>query len=189
MRKKKLFRGRLFFVGACLTLLFISSLTTTSYAKTAKEINAEVDAALAIFSQQVKGGKEFLSSAKGVLIIPNIVKAGFVVGGQYGEGALRIGWKTVDYYSLGGGSVGLQIGAQKRNLIVVFMEGEALRNFRASSGWKAGVDGSAAFIDVGRGKSLDTMNIKDPIVAFIFGQRGLMANATIEGAKFTKLAR
>jgi len=189
MKKMKLFHGRIFFVGTCLTLIFVSFLTTTSYAKTANEINAEVDAALALFAQQVKGGKEFLSSAKGVLIIPNIVKAGFMVGGQYGEGALRIGGKTVDYYSLGGGSVGLQIGAQKQNLILVFMEDEALRKFRASSGWKAGVDGSAAFIDVGRGKSLDTMNIKDPVVAFIFGQRGLMANATIEGGKFTKLVR
>ena len=189
MKKMKLFHGRIFFVGACLTLIFVSFLTTTSYAKTANEINAEVDAALALFAQEVKGGREFLSSAKGVLIIPNMIKAGFVVGGQYGEGALRIGGKTVDYYSLGGGSVGLQIGAQKQNVILVFMEDEALRNFRAGSGWKAGVDGSAAFIDVGRGKSLDTMNIKDPIVAFIFGQRGLMANATIEGGKFTKLVR
>ncbi len=189
MKKTKLLHGRLFYVGTCLTLIFVSFLTTTSYAKTANEINAEVDAALALFSQPVKGGKEFLSSAKSILIIPNIVKAGFMVGGQYGEGALRIGGKTVDYYSLGGGSVGLQIGAQKQNLILVFKEDEALRNFRASSGWKAGVDGSAAFIDVGREKSLDTMNIKDPIVTFIFGQRGLMANATIEGAKFTRLSR
>jgi lipid-binding SYLF domain-containing protein len=69
------------------------------------------------------------------------------------------------------------------------MQEEAVKKFRASSDWKAGVDGSVAFIDVGAGKSLDTVNIKDPIVAFLFGQRGLMANATVEGAKFTKLVR
>jgi len=105
------------------------------------------------------------------------------------EGALRIDGKTVEYYSTAAGSVGFQIGAQKMNLILVFMQDEALKHFRTSSGWKVGVDGSVAFIDVGKGKSLDTINIKDPIVAFLFGQKGLMASATIEGAKFTKLVR
>ena len=174
---------------ACLTFISMSFLATTSSAKTAKEINSEVNAALKLFSQHVKGGKEFLNAAKGVLVIPNIVKAGLGVGGEYGEGAMRIGGKTVEYYSLAAGSVGLQIGAQKTNLILVFMQDEALKNFRKSSGWKAGVDGSVAFIDVGAGKSLDTVNVKDPIVAFMFGQKGLMANATVEGAKFTKLVR
>lgn len=176
-------------LAVCLTIILSSFLTTTSYAKTAKEINAEVEAALTLFSQQVKGGNKFIQTAKGVLIIPNIVKAGLGIGGEYGEGALRIAGKTVEYYSLAAGSIGFQIGAQKRNLILVFMEDEALKNFRASSGWKAGVDGSVAFIDAGKGKSVDTVNVKDPIVAFVFGQKGLMANATIEGAKFTKLAR
>jgi lipid-binding SYLF domain-containing protein len=174
---------------ACLTFIFGVSLVTTSYAKTAKEINGEVNSALKLFPQYVKGGKEFLNAAKGVLVIPNIVKAGLGVGGEYGEGALRIGGNTVEYYSLAAGSVGFQIGAQKTNLILVFMQDEALKNFRTSSGWKAGVDGSVAFIDVGKGKSIDTVNIKEPIVAFLFGQKGLMANATIEGAKFTKLVR
>jgi len=175
--------------SACLTFISMGFLATTSPAKTAKEINSEVNAALKLFSQHVKGGKEFLNAAKGVLVIPNIVKAGLGVGGEYGEGAMRIGGKTVEYYSLAAGSVGFQIGAQKTNLILVFMQDEALKNFRKSSGWKAGVDGSVAFIDVGAGKSLDTVNVKDPIVAFMFGQRGLMANATVEGAKFTKLVR
>jgi lipid-binding SYLF domain-containing protein len=175
--------------AACLTFISMGFLATTSPAKTAKEINSEVNAALKLFSQHVKGGKEFLNAAKGVLVIPNIVKAGLGVGGEYGEGAMRIGGKTAEYYSLAAGSVGFQIGAQKTNLILVFMQDEALKNFRKSSGWKAGVDGSVAFIDVGAGKSLDTVNVKDPIVAFMFGQRGLMANATVEGAKFTKLVR
>jgi len=162
---------------------------TTSSAKTAQENNSEVNAALEFFLQHVKGGKDFLNAAKGVLIIPNIIKVGVGVGGEYGEGAMRIGGKTVEYYSIAAGSIGLQIGAQKKNLILVFKQDEALNHFRKSSGWKVGVDGSAAFIDVGAGKSIDTLNIKDPIVAFMFGQRGLMANATIEGAKFTKLVR
>jgi lipid-binding SYLF domain-containing protein len=182
MKKITIFVVCLFF-----TIGFL--LSTASYGKTGKEINAEVNAALKLFSQHVKGGKEFLQAAKGVLIIPNIVKAGLGVGGEYGEGAMRIGGKTVEYYAIAAGSVGFQIGAQKTNLILVFMEREALKKFRSSSGWKAGIDGSVAFIDIGAGKSLDTLNIKDPIVAFMFGQRGLMANATVEGAKFTKLVR
>jgi lipid-binding SYLF domain-containing protein len=183
----RVFRG--FVVATCLTFIFTLSLVDVSVAKTAREIDSEVNEALNLFSKQVKGAKEFLNTAKGVLVIPKIVKAGLGVGGQYGEGAMRIGGKTVAYYSLAAGSVGIQIGAQKTNLVLVFRQDEALKKFRAGSGWKAGVDGSVALIDTGAGKSLDTMNVNDPIVAFLFGQQGLMASATIEGAKFTKLAR
>lgn len=185
--KKQIWKILSFF--ACLLFILGVFSFTTANAKTAKEINSEVNVALKLFLQHVKGGKEFLNAAKGVLVIPNIVKAGLGVGGEYGEGALRIDGKTVEYYSLAAGSVGFQIGAQKTNLILVFVQDEALKNFRKSAGWKAGIDGSVAFIDVGKGKSIDTVNIKDPVVAFMFGQKGLMVNATIEGAKFTKLAR
>jgi lipid-binding SYLF domain-containing protein len=183
----RVFRGFVF--ATCLTFVFTLSLTDVSIAKTAKEIDSEVDEAMSLFSKQVEGAKGFLNTAKGVLVIPNILKAGLGVGGQYGEGALRIGGKTVAYYSVWAGSVGLQIGAQKTNLVLVFRQDEALKKFQAGTGWKAGVDGSAAFIDAGTAKSLDTMNFRDPIVAFLFGQRGLMASAVIEGGKFTKLAR
>ena len=184
---KRVFRALAF--ATCLTLLFSLFLAEGSMAKTAKEINSEVNDGLKLFSKHVKGAKEFINTAKAVLVIPNIVKAGLGVGGEYGEGGLRIGGKTVAYYSLAAGSVGLQIGAQKTNLVLIFRQDEALKKFRASSGWKAGVDGSVAFINEGAGKSLDTMNVKDPIVAFLFGQQGLMASAAIEGAKFSKLAR
>jgi len=189
METMKLLKGRIFWMVACLALILSPFLSISSYAKTAKEINGEVNQALTLFYQQVKGGKEFLKSSKGVLVIPNIVKAGVGVGGQYGEGALRIGGKTVDYYSIAAGSAGLQIGAQKMNLILVFMQDEALKKFRTSSGWKAGVDASVAFVDVGAEKSLDTAKTKDPIVGFVFGQKGAMAAATVEGGKFTKLAK
>jgi lipid-binding SYLF domain-containing protein len=173
----------------CVILFSEVFLGKTSHAATAQEISAAVHSALALFSQQVKGGNEFLKNAKGVLVIPNIVKVGFGVGAQYGEGALLVGGKTVDHYSLTAGSIGLQIGAQKHNLIVVFREDGALKKFRTSSGWKVGADGSVAFIDMGAGKSVDTISTGDPIVAFLFGHKGLMANATIEGGKFTKIVR
>ena len=109
------------------------------------------------------------------------------VGGEYGEGALRIGGKTVDYYSTASASVGFQLGGQQKTVILVFMQDEALKQFRDSSGWKAGVDGSVALIKVGADGSIDTTTIKDPIVGFVFSQKGLMYNLTLEGSKFTKL--
>ncbi len=189
MKPMKILRGEVLWTVVCLAFVLSLYLSIPSYAKTAKEINGEVNAALKVFSQQVRGGKEFLNASKGVLVIPNILKAGLGVGGEYGEGALRIGGKTVEYYSIAGGSAGLQIGAQKMNLVLVFLQDEALRKFRASSGWKAGVDASVAFVNVGAEKSLDTANIKEPIVGFLFGPKGAMAAATIEGATFTKLVR
>ncbi len=175
--------------AACLTLILGVFFASAAHAATAKEIDVSVDVALERFNTEVKGAKEFLKSAKGVLVFPSVYKAGFVIGGEYGEGALRIGGKTVDYYNTIAGSWGLQIGGQKKTVILVFMQDEALKKFRAASGWKAGVDGSVALITVGAGESIDTTNIKDPIVGFVFDQKGLMANLTLEGSKYTKLKK
>jgi len=156
-------------------------------AASAKEIDVSVDVALEKFQKEVKGSEEFLKSAKGVLVLPGVVKAGFGVGGEYGEGALRIDGKTVDYYNTVAGSFGFQFGAQAKTIILVFMQQEALDSFRNAQGWEAGADGSVALVTLGAGGSIDTTNIKDPIVAFVFGQKGLMYNLTLEGSKFTKL--
>jgi len=121
--------------------------------------------------------------------MPNVKKAGFVVGGQYGEGALRVGGKTVAYYNLAAGSVGFQIGAQGMDIIILFMTEEALRQFRASKGWEAGIDGNIALIKVGAGGSLDTTTIRDPIVGFVYDVKGLMADVSLKGAKFTRLKK
>ena len=175
--------------GCSITLLLIVLLAMPSYGVTAKEIDSGVDIALKRFQKEVKGGKEFLQNAKGVLIFPKVIKAGLGIGGEYGEGALRINGRTVDYYSTAAGSIGIQLGGQTKIVIVCFMEDEALKNFRNSAGWKGGVDGSVAMVNLGAGKSVDTITIRDPIVGFVFGQQGLMFNATLEGAKFTKLVR
>ncbi len=134
----------------------------TSYAKSAKEIDIRVDTALERFNNDIKGGKEFLKTSKGVLVFPSVIKAGIGIGGEYGEGALRINGKTVDYYSTAAASIGFQLGAQSKTVIVVFMQDDALKKFRASSGWEAGVDGSVALIELGAGGSIDTTNIKRP---------------------------
>jgi lipid-binding SYLF domain-containing protein len=175
--------------AVCLAFILGYILAKDTYAATAREIDVSVDVALERFQKEVKGAKAFLKNAQGVLVFPSVFKAGFVFGGEYGEGALRIGGKTVDYYNTVAGSWGLQLGAQKKTVILVFMQKNALKAFRDSKGWKAGVDGSVAMVDVGAGGSIDTTNIKDPIVGFVFGQKGLMANLTLEGSKYTKLKK
>jgi len=158
-----------------------------AHAASAKEIDIKVDAALERFTKEVGGAKQFLKSAKGVLVFPDVIKAGIGIGGEYGEGALRIGGKTVDYYSTAAASIGFQLGAQSKTVMLVFMDDKALKDFRNSSGWEAGVDGSVALIKLGAGGSVDTTNIQDPIVGFVFGNKGLMYNLTLEGSKITKL--
>ncbi len=186
---RSMFRARHFskivVAGAMVFLTFLPD--SWAHAATAREIDVSVDVALERFEKDVKGGKEFLASAKGVLVFPSVLKAGFGIGGEYGEGALRIGGKTVDYYNTAAGSFGFQFGAQAKTIMLVFIQDEALEGFRASEGWKAGVDGSVALVTLGAGGSIDTAKIKDPIVGFVFGQKGLMYNLTLEGSKFTKL--
>jgi len=156
-------------------------------AASAKEIDIKVDAALARFYDEVGGGEEFAKAAKGILVFPSVLKAGFGVGGEYGEGALRIGGESVDYYSTAAASIGFQLGAQSKTVILIFLQDEALQSFRTSDGWEAGVDGSVALVELGAGGSLDTSNIRDPIVGFVFSNKGLMYNLTLEGSKMTKL--
>ncbi|MCH7500500.1 MAG: methyltransferase domain-containing protein [Nitrospinae bacterium] len=130
---------------------------------------------------------DLVKKSKGILVFPSVFKAGFVFGGEYGEGALRIKGHTVDYYNTIAASFGFQLGAKVKTVILVFMEQGALDKFRDSEGWEAGVDGSIAIITLGAGDSIDTSNIQDPILGFVFGQKGLMYNLTLEGSKFTKI--
>lgn len=186
MRKSSIsLLAKFFFIGLALAVFSAG----TASAKSAREIDIGVDATLGQFKADVKGGREFLASARGVLVFPSVIKAGIGIGGEYGEGALRIGGKTVEYYNTAAASIGFQLGAQSKSVIVVFMENEALKKFRESQGWEAGVDGSVALVQMGAGGSIDTNTIKDPIVGFIFGNKGLMYNLTLEGSKYTKIVR
>jgi len=167
----------------------IGIFSISSYAATTNEINASVKTSLDRFVKEVKGAQEFLNAAKGVLIIPKVMQGGLVVGAEYGEGALRIGGKTVDYYSITAGSFGYQIGAQEKDIIIVFMNDKVLEKFRTSKNWQAGVDAKVTVANVGADESLNTTKFKQPVVGFVFSQKGLMAGATIEGSKFTKLKK
>ena len=173
----------------CLCLVLFSVFPKPSFAASATEINIGVSETLKRFKAEISGGEEFLKQAKGVLVFPSIIKAGFVIGGEYGEGALQISGENVDYYSTAAASFGFQLGAQSKSVVLVFMTDDALKNFQASKGWKAGVDGSVAVIEWGVGEDINTVDIKDPIIGFVFSNKGLMYNLTLEGSKFTKLEK
>ncbi len=158
-------------------------------AASATEINIGVSETLKRFKKEIPGGSEFLKRAKGVLVFPSIIKVGFGIGGEYGEGALKIGGKTTSYYSTAAASIGFQLGAQSKSVVLVFMTNNALKQFRSSEGWKAGVDGSVALIEWGVGEDINTLDIKDPIIGFVFSNKGLMFNLTLEGSKFTKIVK
>lgn len=158
-------------------------------AASAEEINTKVNGTLDEFKKQVPGGAEFLAKASGALVFPTITKAGLVIGGEFGEGALRVGGQTVDYYNIASASFGLQIGAQQYSIVMVFLNKEALQKFRDSKGWEAGVDGSVAVAEWGAGDDINTKTFEDPIVAFVFGNKGLMAGVSIEGSKITKIEK
>ena len=175
--------------AVCLFLLGSLMLPSASQAKTAREIDASVNAALARFTKQLKGSKEFLQGAKGVLVFADVYQAGVGIGGQYGEGALRIRGKTVAYYSITSASIGFQLGAQKKDIILVFLQDKALQDFRAKEGWQVGVDGSVVVVDQGAAASIDSMKFNQPIVGFVSSQKGLMYNLTLEGSKITKLRK
>ena len=184
MGKKKLF-GVLGLMMMCLA--FSGGMAKNAWADTAIQINKNVDVTLDRFYREIKDGRKLVGEAKGVLIFPNVYKAGFGIGGEYGEGALRLGGRTVDYYSTAAGSFGFQLGAQKKSIILLFMQDEVLNHLRESSNWKAGAGASITVINVGADGSVDTAKLNEPIIAFVIGQKGLMYNLSLEGAKFTKL--
>lgn len=153
------------------------------------EIDAKVQEALTNFYAQTSAGKQLAHKASGMLVFPDVVKAGIGIGGEYGEGALLVNGKTVAYYSTAAASIGFQLGAQIKSQIILFMNPKVLGDFRKSDGWKAGVDGSVALATLGAGGEISTDTVKQPIIGFIFSNKGLMYNLTFEGAKITRIER
>lgn len=172
--------------GMALIAAFLA-LTGAASAASKEKIDSRVDKALAEFREDISGANEVLSRAHGVLVFPSVKKAGIGVGGEYGEGALRVGGKTVAYYSTAAASIGFQLGAQARRQIIVFLEPGALKKFRSSQGWEIGVDASVAVVTLGAGGTIDTTQLNQPIVAFIFDNKGLMYNLSLEGSKISRI--
>jgi lipid-binding SYLF domain-containing protein len=191
MRLSRVLRQAVWVV--CVSMVGTLSLSTASHAATAQEIDAAADHALAQFRTQVQGADAFLDSAKGVLIFPEVIQAGFGIGGEYGEGVLRTGGQSVAYYSVANGSIGFQFGAQRKSILVAFMTDQALNNFRAQArtdnSWQVGIDGSVALLNLGAQASINSATIDQPIVGFVFAQQGLMYDLSLEGSKITQLNR
>jgi lipid-binding SYLF domain-containing protein len=162
-------------------------LTSFSMAEPAEVINAKADAALVQFKREVRGAEDFLSRVKGYIVFPSVIKGGFIVGAEYGEGVLRVNGENKGYYSIASGSVGFQMGLQKTSYIIAFATDTALNNFIKSDGWEAGVDGALTVVKWGIGKDIGSISFEKPIYAFVFGAKGLMYNLTLEGTKFTKI--
>ena len=152
-------------------------------------LDARVRATLEEFYYRIRGARQLVSRSAAVLVFPTVVKAGVGIGGEYGEGALLARGRPIEYYNAVSASIGFQLGAQARSVIIVFMTQEALADFRRVDGWKVGVDGSVALITVGVGGSIDTSRIVSPIVGFIFDGKGLMYNLTLEGSKISRMDR
>lgn len=155
----------------------------------ASEIDKDANTALTMLREEISDSSLIIDQAYGYLVFPRIVKVGVGIGIETGEGVLRINDLSVDYYRLSSGSLGFQLGAQAKGVVVAFMTQDILNNFRNNPGWKVGVDGSITIIDQGLGKSIDTDNILDPIVAFVFDNRGLMYSLTMEGTIFNLISK
>jgi lipid-binding SYLF domain-containing protein len=167
------------------SVLLTTPLLGRANAEDQEVIDAKVNAALARFRKQVNGAEEYLSAAKGVLIVPDVRKAGFVVAGQWGKGALRVGGRDVAYYKMEGGSAGFQAGYEEGDFVFLFLTEAALQKFRASNGWTIGTDAEVTVIDKAAGLSADTLKTSKPVMAFVIGQKGLMAGWSAKGTKFT----
>jgi len=153
----------------------------------AVQIDREVDAALKKLFEDAPEAETFRKEAKGILVFPNIVKGGFVLGAQYGKGALKKEGKTVGYYSTMAASYGLQAGVQAFGYIMFFMNEKSLEYLDESDGWEVGVGPSIVVMDKGAGKSLTTTTGRSDVYAFIFDQQGLMAGLGLQGSKITRI--
>ena len=174
-------------------LVFATGCTTTGPgasdpATRRQNIDSGVDNALANLYRQDPGSQQLVSRARGVLVFPAVLEAGFVVGAWRGDGALRKGGKTVSYHRTTGGSFGLQAGAQSTAVFLLFMTDDALAAFEASRGWTAGVDASVTLMTVGANAQLTSATSQQPIIGYVLSNQGIMAGVTVDGSRITRLS-
>jgi lipid-binding SYLF domain-containing protein len=176
-------------IALILALMLFGLHSPIADAASARKLQRESDRVLDKLYEAKPSTRAVLASAAGVLVFPGIYKGGIGVGAEYGEGVLREGGRVTGYFRIVSGTVGLQLGLQKRAQIIAFMNDEALRKFKNSDGWEAGVDGSVVLADLGAGAQADTKSLNQPIIGFILDGKGLMYNATLEGTKITRIEK
>src|SRR5262245_50316181 len=152
-------------------------------------VDSDVQAALRALYKSAPAAKTLAESAKGILVFPNIVKAGFIVGAQYGEGELLKDGQIASHYNIAAASYGLQAGVQGFAYVMFFMTDSALKYLEESAGFEVGVGPSVVVVNVGKAKTLTTTTGRDDVYAFIFRQKGLMAGVGLQGSKITRVSR
>ena len=161
---------------------------TAALAASASEIDQSSTQALNTLYSTTPGASALGRKAKGILIFPNILKAGFMIGGQFGDGALRERGRTVGYYRSLSASYGFQAGAQSFGYVLFFMDNDSLSYLDRSGGWELGSGPSLVVLDKGFGKNMSTSTLQKGVYAYIFNQRGLMGGVGIQGSKITKIS-
>ncbi|MDR3530008.1 MAG: lipid-binding SYLF domain-containing protein [Rhodopila sp.] len=169
-------------LGGGLTLV-----NSPAFAASAREIDAEVDQALRLLSSTQPKARDLSRRARAILVFPKIIKAGLIIGGQSGNGALRVGGKTVGYYNISAASFGLQAGGQRFSYALFFMNDAAVQYLQKSSGWAIGSGPSVVVVDQGAAASMTSTTLTEDVYAFPFGQKGLMAGLGLEGSKITQI--
>ena len=170
-------------IAACTT----TGGSDTDAAAKRREIDAGVDGTMSKLFTSASSAQALSQQAKGILTFPKILAAGFIVGAEYGEGALRVAGSSVGHYRTTTASFGFLAGAQSKALILMFMTDDALKGFQQSKGWTAGVDGSVAIATIGANGQVDTNTARAPIIGFVLTNAGLMGNLSVEGTKISKL--
>lgn len=150
-------------------------------------IDGQVSRSLGFLEGSYPAARELAEKSAGRLVMPLVTEAGLGLGGSYGRGALLIDRATVDYYSATQATLGLQLGAQQYAHVLFFLTDDALREFRLSPGWAAGADLEYAWIDHGQSAGADTITTKHPVIATVFAQSGVLAGATVEGTKYSRI--
>lgn len=186
-------RSALAFFTALLTALTLAACTTTlphdsgTPAEQRQDINSRSDAALERLYENATESRDLVQRAHGVLIFPRVLSASFVVGGEHGNGVLRVKGQNQGYYSTTSGSIGFQAGAQSKAIIMLFMTQEALDHFRNSNGWTAGADATVAVANIGANGRIDTNTLNEPIIGFVMTNAGIVAGVSLNGTKIEKL--
>lgn len=187
---RRAFRAAFVFTSACVLL---AACTTTDFhtqptaAAARREINASADATMSRLYDVSPNARALVARANGVLIFPDVNKVSFVVGGEHGDGVLREHHEPVSYYTIGGGSIGYQAGAQSKAVVLLFMTPGALEHFRNSRGWTVGADATLAVASFGANASINTESAKRPVIEFVLNNEGLMAGVSLQGTKITPI--
>ena len=176
--------------AAALIGVTLSTLASTAaLADTKPELDVNVHETIKAFDALNPHNRQLLHSSAGVLVFPRVTKGGAGIAGEYGEGALRVDGKTVGYYSVSSASIGLTLGAAKRSEVIVFTTQESLNEFTTSKGWSVGADTGVALISKGGGANYDTDTLKKPVMGFVFAEKGLIGDLSLQGSKIDKIDR